>query len=200
MSEAASNAAPELRHLEVKEVSNMLLMLAGKLVSLLGSFLYSFVMGLYVLKTTGSAMSFAATLVSGTLPRIILAPFAGALADKLDRKKIVVGMDLASGALMLVLFVVSYLYGLQLIFIYGTAFLLAAANTFLNVALDAAVPNLVSDRNLVRINSLNQGINSLTQIVAPFAGEGCFRHSGYPHLCSDRRGFLYCFSNIRDVY
>lgn len=156
--------------LEARSVSNMVLMLMGKLVSLLGSYIYSFTMGLYVLKVTGSAMSFAATLVSGTLPRIILAPFAGALADKLDRKKMVVGMDLVSGVILLLLYGISNLYGLQVNFIYGAAFLLAAANTFLNVALDAAIPNLVSEGHLVRINSLSQSIVSLTQIVAPFAG------------------------------
>lgn len=127
-------------------------------------------MGLYVLKVTGSAMSFAATLVSGTLPRIILAPFAGALADKLDRKKMVVGMDFVCGGVMLLLYVVSHFWGLQIPLIYGAAFLLAVANTFLNIAMYAAIPNLVSDRHLVRINSLSQSTVSLTQVVAPFAG------------------------------
>ncbi|MGI6365072.1 MAG: MFS transporter [Bacillota bacterium] len=155
---------------EAKSLPNMVLMLLGKLVSLLGSYIYSFVMGLYVLKVTGSAMSFAATLVFGTLPRIILAPFAGALADRFDRKKMVVGMDLVCGAVLLLLYGISSSYGLRIPFIYGAAFLLALANTFLNVALDAAIPNLVSDRHLVRINSLSQSIVSLTQIIAPFAG------------------------------
>jgi len=148
----------------------MVLMLLGKLVSLFGSFIYSFTMGLYVLKVTGSAMSFAATLISGTLPRIILAPFAGALADRFDRKKIVVGMDLVSGVVMLILFGVTHFYGMQLRFIYGVAALLAAANTFLNVALDAAMPNMVTDRHLTRINSLSHSVVSLTQIAAPFIG------------------------------
>lgn len=154
----------------------MALMLMGKLVSLLGSFIYSFAIGLYVLKVTGSAMSFAATLIFGTLPRIILAPFAGALADKLDRKKMVVGMDLVCGAVMLLLYGLSYFFGLQLILIYGAAFMLAVANTFLNVAMDAAIPNLVTDRHLVRINSLSQSVVSLTQIAAPFAGGFVFGH------------------------
>lgn len=172
MSETAKIAAPELlrRQESRAAASNMLLMLAGKLVSLLGSYIYSFVMGLYVLKVTGSAMSFAITLISGALPRVILAPFAGALADKLDRKKMVVGMDFVSGLVMLLLLGASHYYGMQIILIYGAAVLLAVANTFLNVAMDAAIPNLVPDRHLVRINSLSQSAISLTQVVAPFAG------------------------------
>jgi MFS family permease len=156
--------------LESRAVANMVLMLAGKLVSLLGNYIYSFAMSLYVLRVTGSAMGFAATLIFGTLPRVILAPVAGALADRLDRKKMVVGMDLASGLVMLLLYGISSAYGLQVSFIYGAAAMLAIANTFLNVAMDAAIPNLVTDRHLVRINSLNQSVVSLTQVAAPFIG------------------------------
>ncbi|MDD4658648.1 MAG: MFS transporter [Eubacteriales bacterium] len=156
--------------LESRAVANMALMLAGKLVSLLGNYIYSFAMGLYVLRVRGSAMGFAVTLVFGTLPRVILAPVAGALADRLDRKKMVVGMDLVSGLVMLLLYGISSSYGLQVSFIYGAAAMLAIANTFLNVAMDAAIPNLVTDRHLVRINSLNQSVVSLTQVAAPFIG------------------------------
>lgn len=156
--------------LESRAVANMALMLAGKLVSLLGNYIYSFAMGLYVLRVTGSAMGFAATLIFGTLPRVILAPVAGALADRLDRKKMVVGMDLVSGLVMLLLYGISSAYGLQVSFIYGAAAVLATANTFLHVAMDAAIPNLVTDRHLVRINSLNQSVVSLSQVAAPFIG------------------------------
>ncbi len=166
---SATELSPDPR-LESRAVANMALMLAGKLVSLLGNYIYSFAMGLYVLRVTGSAMGFAVTLIFGTLPRVILAPVAGALADRLDRKKMVVGMDLVSGLVMLLLYGISSAYGLQVSFIYGAAALLAMANTFLNVALDAAIPNLVTDRHLVRINSFNQSVVSLTQVAAPFIG------------------------------
>ena len=155
---------------EAKSLPNMVLMLLGKLVSLLGSYIYSFVMGLYVLKVTGSAMSFAATLVFGTLPRIILAPFAGALADRFDRKKMVVGMDLVCGAVLLLLYGISAPWPSRIPLYIRCSLPAGIGQHLLNVALDAAIHKLVSDRHLVRINSLSQSIVSLTQIIAPFAG------------------------------
>ena len=52
---------------------NIILMMIGKMTSLLGAGIYTFAMGLYVLKTTGSGMGFATTLVCGSLPRMICA-------------------------------------------------------------------------------------------------------------------------------
>ena len=46
---------------------NIILMMIGKMTSLLGAGIYTFAMGLYVLKTTGSGMGFATTLVCGSL-------------------------------------------------------------------------------------------------------------------------------------
>lgn len=155
---------------DVRVTSNMYLMLAGKLVSLFGSNIYNFAISLYVLKATGSGLSFATTLIFGILPRIILGPFAGAIADHLDRKKMVVGMDFLSGLVVLGLWGISLSNGLQLPYIYITAMLLAICNTFFGVALDASIPNLVDGKRLTKINSLNQGISSLTQILAPMFG------------------------------
>ncbi len=150
--------------------ANMVLMLAGKLVSLFGTFIYNFAIGLFVLRLTGSGLSFATTLMLGTLPRVLISPFAGALADRLNRKVIVVGMDFLSGLIVLSLYFVSGVYGLKLPFIYAAAVLLASSNTFFNVTLDASLPNLVDDSRLVRINSLSESIASMTAIGAPMLG------------------------------
>jgi MFS transporter, DHA3 family, macrolide efflux protein len=153
-----------------RAVSNMVLMLAGKMVSLFGTFIYNFAIGLYVLKVTGSGLSFATTLMLGILPRVLIGPFVGALADRLNRKGIIIGMDFLSGLIVLSLYMVSGVYGLQLPFIYAAAVLLAVANTFFSVTLEAVMPNLVDDGRLLRINSLSESIASLTAISAPMLG------------------------------
>lgn len=140
------------------------------MVSLFGTFIYNFAIGLYVLKVTGSGLSFATTLMLGILPRVLIGPFVGALADRLNRKAIIVGMDFLSGFIVLSLHIVSGFYGLQLPFIYATAVLLAVANTFFTVTLEATMPNLVDDGRLLRINSLSESIASLTAISAPMLG------------------------------
>lgn len=73
-----------------KESINFLLYSLGLLVSLFGTNVYTFTIGLYVLKVTGSGLSFATTLVLSTIPVVLINPFAGVLADKLNRKILVV--------------------------------------------------------------------------------------------------------------
>src|SRR5258707_9312350 len=69
----------------------------GQLVSLVGSGLTSFVLGLWVLQRTQSVTQFALILVSGTLPRIFLSPLAGVLVDRWDRRWVMLLSDVAAG-------------------------------------------------------------------------------------------------------
>ncbi|MTI94391.1 MAG: MFS transporter [Firmicutes bacterium] len=155
---------------ERRAQANMALMLAGKLVSTFGTLIYNFAIGLYVLQVTGSGMSFATTLLLSVLPRIIIGPFAGVIADRLPRKLMVVSMDLLSGAVVTGLFILSGFWGLHLSYIYVATVLLSLVNTLFTVTLDAATPGLVDDKRLMRINSLSHSIFSLAEIVAPAVG------------------------------
>ncbi|MTI67306.1 MAG: MFS transporter [Firmicutes bacterium] len=150
--------------------TNIALFLSGKLVSLLGTSIYSFAIGLYVLKLTGSGASFSLTIVFSMLPRVILGPFAGSIADNTNRKVMVVGMDLLSGLLMFLLYFITITSNLTLNFIYISAFMLTVFNTFFSVAFDASIPNIVDDKRLMKANSLNQSVMSLTNILGPLIG------------------------------
>ena len=68
----------------------------GQFVSLIGSGLTSFVLGLWVYQLTGSVTQFALILFSGTLPRILLSPLAGTLADRWDRRWMMLLSDAGS--------------------------------------------------------------------------------------------------------
>ena len=105
------------------ERNNVLLYSLGSLVSNLGSTIYSFAIGLYVLNITGSGMQFAMTLIVSLIPAIILTPFAGVLADKFDKKKIVVRMDLLNGVLFIGFFLWISKFGISVFSIYVTTFM-----------------------------------------------------------------------------
>ncbi|MHB8129637.1 MAG: MFS transporter, partial [Mobilitalea sp.] len=137
---------------ESKEMLNIILFSAGKLVSLLGTYLYSFALSLYILKVTGSGTSFAFSILIGTLPRILLSPVAGSLTDRINKKKMIVVLDFLSGAVVLTLLVSCILYGIKVPFIYLSTFILAVISTFFNTCFSAAIPRLVSDRKLIKIN------------------------------------------------
>lgn len=149
---------------------NIVLMMIGKLSSMLGANIYTFAMGLYVLKTTGSGMGFAITLVCGSIPRLICGPIAGAAADRMNRKKLAVGADILSAFIMFTMFLLSTSFGLSLIFIYVSATLLSICASFFSIALTSSIPSLVDTTRIQKANSLNQTATSLATILGPVIG------------------------------
>ncbi|MCU5275210.1 MFS transporter [Bacillus cereus] len=153
-----------------QELRNIFLYSIAKTVSIFGSSMYSFALGLYVLQITGSALNFAITLILGTIPMIILNPFAGVIADKVDKKKLVICMDLLSGCLLIAVYILSSYYGLNLFIIYTTTFLMTVFTTFFGIGLEAAKPNIVSKERLMSINSISKIIDSVSLILGPMLG------------------------------
>lgn len=161
-------------HMENKkrnlELRNVFLYSIAKTVSLFGSSIYSFALGLYVLQITGSALNFAITLILGTIPMIVMNPFAGVIADKVDKKKLIVCMDLLSGCLLIAVYISSSHYGLNLFIIYTTTFLMTVFTTFFGIGLEAAKPNIVSKERLMSLNSISKIIDSISLILGPMLG------------------------------
>ncbi|MGH0677788.1 MFS transporter [Bacillus luti] len=149
---------------------NIILMMIGKMTSLLGAGIYTFAMGLYVLKTTGSGMGFATTLICGSIPRMICGPIAGAVADRVNRRWLVIGTDLLSSLTMLIMFILATTFGPSLLFIYVSAALLSICASFYSVALTSSIPNLVDEERIQKASALNQTAASLSNILAPIIG------------------------------
>lgn len=145
-------------------------MLSGKAVSLIGTAVYNYAISLYVLKTTGSAMSFAANIMFGMLPGAILGAFAGIIVDAFNRKMLLIVMDILSGATVLSLYVYASIHTLNLTGIYLTATLLSVFGIFFMVTNDASIPDLIEDRRLNRANSLSKSIDSFSNIAGPILG------------------------------
>ncbi|MED0962510.1 MFS transporter [Bacillus paramycoides] len=149
---------------------NIILMMIGKMTSLLGAGIYTFAMGLYVLKTTGSGMGFATTLICGSIPRMVCGPIAGAVADRVNRRWLIIGMDLLSSLTMLIMFILATIFGPSLLFIYVSAALLSICASFYSVALTSSIPNLVDEERIQKASALNQTAASLSNILAPIIG------------------------------
>ena len=77
------------------------LLILGQSSSLLGNFTLKFALSMYVLEKTGSAAVFAGLLAAAMLPTILLSPFGGILADRANRRNIMVALDVLSGLAVL---------------------------------------------------------------------------------------------------
>jgi len=76
---------------------NFTLLILGQVSSLTGNYTLKFALSMYVLEQTGSASIFAGMLSAALLPTVLLSPFGGILADRANRKHIMVALDTLSG-------------------------------------------------------------------------------------------------------
>lgn len=159
----------ETNYIDINKVEklNITLYLVSKTISLIGTNIYNFALSLYILKVTGSGTSFAINVLVGMLPRIILGPFAGILADRVNRKKLTITVDILSGLIVLGFLGTSSVYGLSVSSIYVTSFILSIINVFYDTSLSSSVPNLVRDEKLLKINSYTSASTSISGILSP---------------------------------
>lgn len=178
---------------------NIALYFAGALVSNLGTFMYNFAIGLYVLTLTGSGQTFAISILFGMIPRVILAPFAGVLADKINRKKMTVIMDILSGLLLISLYFVTRVTTLSLSMIYISSALLTVFNTFFGISIGASIPNLVDEKRLIKVNSMRAMIDSIASIAGPLLGGVVYGLIGIKYFLL-LNGLSFICSGISEVF
>jgi len=153
-----------------KEILNVFLFSIADFISLFGTSVYNFAISLYVLKLTGSGLNFATTLIIGILSTVLVNPFAGVLADRINKKLLAVITDILNGILLLGLYVLTIKHDLNLPMIYVSTFLLNVFSTIYGISIEAAKPNLVSEKRIININSINKVIESVSSILGPMVG------------------------------
>lgn len=139
----------------------------GQLVSLVGSGLTRFGLGVWVYQETGSVTRFALLFAAATLPTVLISPFAGVLVDRWDRRKTMILADClaAVGTLFIVLLLA--LDGLEIWHIYIGIGLGAAATAFQWPAYSAATTLLIPKRHLGRAAGMVQFARAGAQMVSP---------------------------------
>lgn len=158
-------AAPDQRE-HPTSTRGLALVWFGQLVSLVGSSLTGFVLGVWVFQQTGSATKFALIMFAGVLPAVLLSPVTGVLADRVDRRRLMLLADLGGGAVTAVLALLLYADALEVWHVYVTTGLGAIFVTVHAVAFNTLLPALVPARHLGRANGLMQ-ILQAAQIAAP---------------------------------
>lgn len=139
----------------------------GQVVSLVGSSLTSFTLGLWVYEQTGSATQFALIGLSTVLPRILLSPFAGVIADRWDRQRLMILSDAGAGLSTLVIVLLLAAGTLEIWHIYLTALVNAVFGVLQWPAYAAATTMLVPREQLGRANGLVQFGQAIAEIAAP---------------------------------
>jgi len=157
-----------MRILKHKEFRRLMV---GKFISMFGSNMLQIALSWYVLAITGSATIFSSMLAIAIIPRLLMSPFAGVVGDWFDRKKMIVGIDLFNGILLLAYGVYYMVNGdLSLPLIYGLVIILEVSEIFFGSAMSAVVPSLVEKDHLLEANKVRTIINQLSVTLTPMLG------------------------------
>jgi predicted MFS family arabinose efflux permease len=136
----------------------------GQGISFVGDAVSMIALVILVVQITGSASAVGGALVARLLPTLA-SPLAGVLADRLDRRVVLVASDLARAVLVL-----GMVFTRDLAVIYGLVFLMGLARTLFNPTIRAAFPSVVGGGDLTRANALINGTFSVSETVGPAVG------------------------------
>ena len=142
----------------------------GQAVSLLTSGFVQFAIVWWITDQTGSAALLSLASLIGFLPQGLLGPFAGVWVDRLSRKTVMIASD-AFIALVSLLIVAFAAFGEVTVWLVLLVLLFrSVASAFYNPSLQACVPMIVPEDQLVRANGFSQSLQSVSMILSPALG------------------------------
>ena len=145
------------------------LLLASLTTSGIGDWFYNVALIVYILDVTNSPGWVAAAGIGRLAPYILLGSLGGVVADRYDRRKVMVAADVARALLMVALAVV-VATGAPVAFAIAIAFLSTAAGTPFFPAVAAVTPSVVDEKGLAPANALITTVDSLAIAVGPALG------------------------------
>lgn len=137
-------------------------------ISIIGDYIYSINLSLWIYKITGSALALTNSMIFQFLPKILFSPFIGALIDNISnksKKTILILSDIIRAAfLVLLLFIVSKDY---LIIIYIISFINSLISLITKSTKSTILPLILTNEDIVKGNSLRNFSESLISVCAP---------------------------------
>ncbi len=143
---------------------------AGQAASMITSYAAGYAVVWYVTESTGSALMLAAMNIAVMLPVGLISPFGGIVADKHNRKLIMIAADGAVGIISLMAGLLILAGDVSIPLLLAVCIARAVGQAFHSPAMMAAMPMLVPDKHLLRINTLDQLLASVASIGAPAFG------------------------------
>ena len=148
---------------------NFTFLILGQISSLLGNYTLKFALSMYVLEQTGSASVFAALLAASMIPTILFSPFGGILADRANRRNIMVALDALSGISVLTAGVILP-FGHDIFTIGALMIMLSIFAAFESPTVQACIPQMLSGSLLVKGNAAVSQVQAVTSLITPFLG------------------------------
>lgn len=141
--------------------------LIGQSLSLLGSTLTNFALGVWAYKTGGSVTNFTIIAVASTVPGILLGPIIGSIIDRWNRKHVLFSAQLGSALVTLVLALLYWSDSLQVWHILLVVPIASVCGTVLQIGFSSIITTLVPPEGLSRANGSLGLVFGVVQLAGP---------------------------------
>lgn len=152
------------------ETRNYRLYFSGQLVSVPGTWLQTVAQAWLVLQLTPSGSALGFTVALQALPVLLLGPWAGAVADATDKRRMLLGTQALQAALALTLGLLTVTNVVELWMVWVLALGLGVARALDVPTRQAFVSELVTAEQLPRAISINSTVAAAARMVGPAAG------------------------------
>jgi predicted MFS family arabinose efflux permease len=142
----------------------------GQIVSVSGTWMQSLAQAWLVLRITGSGVSLGVTAALQFVPMLVAGSWGGVLADRFDKRKLLLCTQVAAGLLALVLGTITAVGAEALWNVYLLAFLLGCVNVVDNPARQTFVLEMVGRDDLQNAVGLNSVVMNVSRVVGPAIG------------------------------
>lgn len=145
------------------------LVVIGQIISLFGNAATRFALPLYLLNQTGSSVLYGTVTACAFIPTIILSPIGGIVADKVNKRNIMVVLDFSTALIILAFSL--FMSGVNLVLLLTiTLMLLYGIAGAYQPSVQASVPMLVSPENFMQANAVINTISSFAALSGPIIG------------------------------
>ncbi|PZF96427.1 non-ribosomal peptide synthetase/MFS transporter [Micromonospora deserti] len=144
----------------------------GQLVSTTGSALTAFALPIWLFTQTGSVANLGLLWALALICGVLMLPVAGAITDRISRRKIMMIASCTAGSIQLLLAALLWTDNLALWHIYGLVALSQVAGSFQRIAFQSAVPQLVPKRYLGHAMGITQLSNGFAMLLMPVFAAG----------------------------
>lgn len=180
---------------------DMIILVLGQVISLFGNAIVRFALPLYLLRETNSPSLFGVVTACSFLPMVVFSFLGGGIADRVNKRNIMVALDFATSLLMVGLALALEVLPLVPLLI-GVLMLLYGISGAYQPSVQASLPLLVPEEGLVQANALVNMVSTLAGLLGPVVGGVLFGAFGvYPivlvsALCFFASAVMECFLRI----
>lgn len=174
------------------------LVVIGQIISLFGNAILRFALPFYLLKETGSSTLFGIVTACSFAPMAVLSLAGGVLADRVNKRNIMVGLDFATAALITGFYFSIGKVPAVPLFIVVLMLLYGISGTY-QPAVQASIPLLLSSDKYMKGNAVINQVNTLANLIGPAVGGVIFQFYGIDPILTASM-ICFTFSAIMEIF